>query len=130
MLTVVNVSCNQLLATPVKPAFHFWARLQGSFGLAWGRPWQGLYLKPCQAIHTLGMRRALDVVFVDQDGMVLKWATVKPWRFYWGGRRASAALELKAGTCAAKRLSIGDRLLFREQTKRFAESIPGKEPHD
>ncbi len=115
MLTVINDSCHQLLAMPVKSACHFWSRLQGSFGLAWGRPWKGLYLKPCQAIHTLAMTHPLDVVFVDQAGMILKWATVKPWRVYWGGRRAWAALELAAGTCAAKQLAIGDRLLFKAQ---------------
>ena len=32
---------------------------------------QGLLLERCRAVHTFGMRRAIDVVFVDREGRVL-----------------------------------------------------------
>ncbi len=118
MLTVINTTRHQQLVSCIKPAWHFWARLQGCFSLAWGQPWQGIHLQPCRSIHTLAMSRSLDVVFVDQDGYVLKWKTVKPWRLYFGGAKAWAALELPAGTCQAKQIGTGDRLIFMEQAGR------------
>ncbi len=60
---------------------------------------QGLCLQPCRAVHTLGMRRAIDVVFLDRHGRVLRCVErLRPGRaaFCW---RAALAVELPAGYC-------------------------------
>ena len=60
---------------------------------------QGLLITPCGAVHTVGMRFALDLVFLDGVGRVLCCvAGVPPGRFMvWGGRHARQTLEVQAG---------------------------------
>jgi len=38
------------------------------------------FIKPCNSIHTFFMAYAIDVLFVDINGCVLKQETVKPYR--------------------------------------------------
>ena len=71
-----------------------------------------LLIAPCEAIHTFGMRFAIDVVFLSRDRRVVKVAhNVKPWRIAFC-LRAHSALELPAGTAAKTRTQSGDRLDF------------------
>lgn len=57
-----------------------------------------LLLDPCGAIHTIGMRFALDLVFLDADGRVVGVRRdVRPGRMAWGGWRARTTLEAAAG---------------------------------
>jgi uncharacterized membrane protein (UPF0127 family) len=59
----------------------------------------GLALRPCNSIHMFFMRFALDVVFVDGDGRVLRvLESIRPWRASTFVRGAKAAVELPAGT--------------------------------
>lgn len=59
----------------------------------------GLLIVPCRAIHTVGMRFALDLIFMDGAGRVLRSvAGVPPGRIMvWGGLRARQTLEVQAG---------------------------------
>lgn len=51
-------------------ALSYWSRLRG---LLFTKPHAGLLvLCPCRSIHTVGMKYALDVAFVDGTGMVLR----------------------------------------------------------
>jgi hypothetical protein len=57
----------------------------------------GLWILPCNSVHTCWMRYAIDVVFVDTRGVVMKVVPMlKPWRMA-GCRGACATLELRAG---------------------------------
>ena len=57
----------------------------------------GLWIVPCNSVHTFWMRYAIDVVFVDARGVVMKVVPMlKPWRMA-GCRGARATLELRAG---------------------------------
>jgi uncharacterized protein len=75
---------------------------------------QGLWIVPCEGIHTFGMKFAIDVVFLDRKKKVLK---VRP---DMGRRRISlcllahSVLELPAGTAAASAVQQGDTLEFEE----------------
>ena len=75
---------------------------------------QGLWIVPCEGIHTFGMKFAIDVVFLDRKKKVMK---VRP---DMGRRRISlsllahSVLELPAGTAAATGLRKGDELEFEE----------------
>ena len=58
----------------------------------------------------VGMRFAIEAVFVDRDMYVLKVMDVlPPWRMAFA-RRARGVLELAAGEAAARGIEIGDRL--------------------
>jgi uncharacterized protein len=60
----------------------------------------GLWIKPCNAVHMWGMRYAIDVLFLDGTGRVLKRVDgLKPWRAS-ACNGARVALELRAGLAA------------------------------
>lgn len=66
-----------------------------------------LLIVPARSIHTFGMRRPIDVVFLDADLRVVKVVPrLRPNRLA-TARRAVAVLELVAG---ATTLRPGDRL--------------------
>jgi uncharacterized membrane protein (UPF0127 family) len=70
----------------------------------------GLLISPCNSVHTLGMRYAIDVLFLGADGEVLKLVpALKPLRAA-GCRGAKSTLELRAGLAAELGLRVGMRL--------------------
>ena len=83
----------------IEVARGWWGRARGLLGRSGLPPGHGLLLNPCRAIHTLGMRFAIDVVFLDATGRVVRVCRdVPPGRWMVrGGRDAVATLELAAG---------------------------------
>jgi uncharacterized membrane protein (UPF0127 family) len=62
----------------------------------------GLVLTPCNSVHTWFMRFAIDVLFIDGAGTVLRAVrTMRPFQLAWGGFRAKTTIELPAGTLDA-----------------------------
>ena len=69
-----------------------------------------LLLRPAKSVHTIGMRFAIDVVFLARDGEVVKVVpSLRPWRTA-AARRAKAVLELPAGEADRRRIRPGIRL--------------------
>lgn len=104
------MTLDRQILTEIKVADTWLSRLRGLLGSAALLPRQGLLLSPCNSIHTAAMQYALDVVFLAQDGTILKLVTqLPPWRgaVCW---RARSTLELGAGTAAELGLAIGQRL--------------------
>jgi uncharacterized protein len=66
-----------------------------------------LLIVPARSVHTFGMRRPIDVVFLDADLCVVKIVRALPPRRVASARGAVAALELVAGSTT---LRPGDRL--------------------
>lgn len=61
------------------------------------RAGSGLLIPGCRSVHTFGMRFAIDVAFLDSDGVVIsRRLGVRPRRIV-ADRRASAVLEVPAG---------------------------------
>lgn len=86
------------------------ARLRGLLGKDRLAPGDGLLIRPAASIHTFFMRFAIDAVFLDGEGRVLRVAAdLAPWRAA-SRRGARAVLELAAGECARRGLKVGDRL--------------------
>jgi uncharacterized membrane protein (UPF0127 family) len=56
----------------------------------------GLLIPRCAAVHTFGMRFALDIHFLDQDGTVLSTRLAVPPRRFVAQRGAVAVLEVPA----------------------------------
>ena len=74
------------------------ARLLGLAGLRRLPPHAGLLLPRTRSIHTCGMRFALDLVWLDGDGRVVRLdRAVPPWRMR-SCRAARAVVELPSGT--------------------------------
>jgi hypothetical protein len=78
---------------------------------------QGLWIWPCEAIHTFGMRFPIDVLFLDRKKKVLKvksdMVRGRISACFW----AHSVLELPAGQAAAARTEAGDQLEFEEWTE-------------
>ena len=71
---------------------------------------EGLLLTPCKAVHTVGMRFPIDLIFIDRDGRAVRIVpALAPWRIAMSAR-AKAVIELAAGTAAAADIRIGDML--------------------
>ncbi|NHZ88130.1 DUF192 domain-containing protein [Massilia sp. CCM 8733] len=94
----------------IKVARSFGARLAGLLGRRALAPDEALLLAPCSNMHTFFMRFAIDVVFLDSDGLILAiHRGVKPWRVR-AMRRAHACLELAGGGALRAGLTVGQRL--------------------
>lgn len=72
----------------------------------------GLLLSAAYAVHTLGMRFAIDVVFLSRQMRVVALAPlVQPWRVLLAPRGTGRVLELAAGQIAATGLKTGTFIL-------------------
>lgn len=91
-----------------------WERLRGLLARPPLTAGQALLIDPCPSVHTLGMRYALDLVFLGPDFHVLKQVSrLRPLR--WAGcPGARATLELAPGTLATLGLNTGDPLQWRK----------------
>lgn len=76
---------------------------------------EGAMLLPrCRSVHTLGMRFAIDVAFLDSGGRVVALvAPMLPWRLGRARLRARQILEAEAGAFARWQLALGDVLEVR-----------------
>ena len=89
------------------------ARLRGLLGAAPLRAGAGLLLPGEWAVHGVGMRRPIDVVFIDRDGCVLAIRPLRPGAIAWHFG-AAGTLELRQGEAARLGLFPGCALAARE----------------
>jgi uncharacterized membrane protein (UPF0127 family) len=75
---------------------------------------EGLWIIPCEAVHTFGMRFAIDVVYLNKKKVVLKirHSMVRSRMSFC--LIADSVLELPAGTCEATGTTPGDQLSVEE----------------
>ncbi len=74
----------------------------------------GMLIAPCGSIHTFFMRFAIDAVFLDSKGSIVKIVQhLAPCRLAVSGRAASV-LELAAGQAAAAGMASGDHLIWEQ----------------
>ena len=84
----------EVLGVTVPVASDPLARLLGLAWLSRERAGEGLLLPRCRSIHTAGMRFALDLLFLDEEGALLRVEReIGPMRIV-SERRASAVLEI------------------------------------
>lgn len=101
-----------LFAVATRPVGHC-ARLRGLVGRRTLGPDEAWWFKRCAAIHTLGMRFAIDVVHLDAAGRVVRvHSRLKParWSAAINGRHV---VELAAGGAARLAIHLGQVLRFR-----------------
>ncbi|GLY27095.1 DUF192 domain-containing protein [Kineosporia sp. NBRC 101731] len=70
----------------------------------------GLVLRPGSSVHTIGMRFAIDVVYVRRDGTVLAVVTMVPQRVGLPRLRSGWILETEAGRAAGWGIAPGRHL--------------------
>jgi uncharacterized protein len=70
-----------------------------------------LWIKPCNSIHTFGMKFSIDALFLDKKWRVVGLAKdLRPNRVSRIYTRASSVIEFPAGTLAATDTAAGDQL--------------------
>ena len=72
-----------------------------------------LVLEPCSWIHTVGMRTAIDVVYVANDCTVLSTSHMRPWRVGPLTRSARFIVEAAPGSIERWNVKPGDKLEIR-----------------
>jgi uncharacterized membrane protein (UPF0127 family) len=71
---------------------------------------QGLWIVPCEAVHTFGMKFPIDVLFLDKKRKVLKIRKDMGKRRFAISLFAHSVLELPAGMAEASGTLPGDQL--------------------
>lgn len=75
-------------------------------------PGQGLWIVPCESVHTFFMKFPIDLVYVDKRRKVRKVRNRVPaWRLS-ACLSAHSVVELPAGTAERSGTQVGDELVF------------------
>jgi uncharacterized membrane protein (UPF0127 family) len=108
----VNLTRQTILADRAKVADDAATRNKGLLGRNGLDPGEGLWITPCEAVHTFFMRFAIDLVYVDRHKQVRKVRShVTPWQMS-ACLSAHSIVELPSGTVHATQTKPGDRLEF------------------
>jgi hypothetical protein len=96
----------------VEVASSLWSRMRGLLGRPAPLPGSCLLIETCGSVHTIGMRYALDLVFVDKNWRVTRVVgNVTPGHFWvWGGWGAVRALETSVGWLELEKIGVGMQL--------------------
>ncbi len=111
-LQVVNVTRRTQLAISVEVAGNGPRRAKGLLGRPGLGPGEGMWIVPCEAVHTIGMQFPIDLVYLDRKHRVRKVrSSVAPWRLS-ACLSAHSVIELSAGAIRKTRTEPGDVLEF------------------
>ncbi len=104
----VNVTKGTALATKLELAGTGDTRRKGLLGRSGMAQGEGLWIAPCESVHTFFMRFAIDLVYLDRQRKVKKVrSNVGPWRLS-ACFSAHSVLELPVGTIRASQTECGD----------------------
>jgi hypothetical protein len=125
-LTVKNVTRQTVLATSLEVANTGPNRNKGLLGRDGLDTGGGLWIVPCESVHTFFMRFAIDLVYLDRRNRVRKVrSAVGPWRVS-ACLTAHSILELPAGVVLSSQTQKGDTIEFLSTS--LSESQPEQMP--
>lgn len=108
-----NATRGRVLGDAIGEAETFLARLRGLIGIRGLDAGEGLWIHPCNSIHSFGMRFPFDALFLDAQGRVVgacsRFRRNRVSRIYPGAR---GVLELPAGTIETTGTGVGDAIVF------------------
>jgi uncharacterized protein len=109
-ISVHNVTRNTLLASAAEIADRGATRRKGLLGRSELRQGEGLWIVPCESVHTIGMQFAIDLIYLDRNKRVRKLrSSVGAWRMS-ACLTAHSVLELPSGTIERTETRAGDQL--------------------
>jgi hypothetical protein len=119
-LKVLNCTRQTVLGTSIEVADRGATRRKGLLGRSSLPSGEGIWIVPCESVHTFWMKFPIDLVYLDRDKKVKKVRSrVVPWRLS-ACLSAHSVLEFASGTIDSTRTMPGDRLEF----------FPASEPSD
>lgn len=105
-----NETRGKPLATRLELADNAYTRRKGLLGRDGLAPGAGLWIFPCESVHTFAMRFAIDLVYLDRKSVVKKVrSNVPPGRIS-ACLTAHSVIELPSGTVAATGTQRGDQV--------------------
>jgi hypothetical protein len=109
---VHNTTRSTVLATMAEVADRGATRRKGLLGRTGLQDGGGLWIVPCESVHTIGMQFPIDLVYLDRKHRVKKVrGGVPSWRLS-GCLTAHSILELPAGTIERTQTRAGDQILL------------------
>ena len=109
---ISNLTRASVLARSVEVADHGATRRRGLLGRKELSQEEGLWIVPCESVHTFGMQFPIDLIYLDRNKQVKKVrSNVPPWRLS-ACLSAHSILELASGTIIKTQTMPGDRLEF------------------
>ena len=112
MLRIRNITRNTVLASSADVADTSKKRRTGLLRHTSLPEGEGLWIAPCEGVHTVGMKFPIDVLFLNKTRKVLKIRkAMQPFRLALC-LRADSVLELPAGTTEKTDTAPGDQLMF------------------
>jgi uncharacterized protein len=111
-LRVMNVTRSTELASKAEVAKSGGKRSKGLLGRKGLTAGEGMWILPCEAIHTFFMQFAIDLVYLDRRHRIRKVvSSVPPWRLS-ACLSAYSVLELPSGTVHNSQSRPGDLIEF------------------
>lgn len=110
LVAIWNVTRNTKIADRVEIAGSNVKRSKGLLGRKGLEPGGGMWIVPCEAVHTFFMRFSIDLIYLDKKCRVRKIRSAVPaWRLS-ACLSAHSVLELPVGTIIESRTEQGDLL--------------------
>jgi uncharacterized membrane protein (UPF0127 family) len=111
-LQVKNLTRQTILANCLEVADSGPKRNKGLLGRKGLSPGEGMWILPCESVHTFGMQFPIDLVYLDRKHQIRKVrSNVRPWRIS-ACLSAHSVIELPSGTVHATESKPGDTLEF------------------
>ena len=112
LVRVSNLTRKTVLATRTEVADQGAKRRRGLLGREQLQAGEGLWILPCEAVHTFGMQFPIDLVYLDRKNRVKKIRRdVPPCRLS-ACFSAHSVLELASGTINDTQTKCGDTIEF------------------
>ena len=128
LYSVINKTRGTCLASKTELVRSILKRMKGLIGRSADAFSQGtgLWIVPCNGIHTFGMRYPIDVAYLESKERVLRvYHRLAPFRLAALMLNAQSVLELPAGTLGETQTEVGDVLEIRSVE---TETLAGRPP--
>lgn len=113
-LTATNVETGAIVANHVHVAARRVDRAIGLLSRRCFNPGEGLLITPCRGVHTWGMRFTIDLVALDEEGVVVDAvAGLAPWRIRLPRRGGVNVLELPEGSLSRSNTQVGHHIALK-----------------
>ena len=110
---VFNLTRQSFVSLGVSPADTHMSRLRGLLGRMRLRSDEGLWIVPCQGIHTIGLLFPIDVIYLDGNQRVIHVIEhLGPFRVSSIRIRSHSVLQLPTRAIYSSNTQIGDQLMI------------------
>lgn len=111
MKKIIIKKNSQIITDNARRADNFFTRFKGLMFVKEIEDNYALHITPCNQIHMLNMRFALDVIYLSENGRVVKIdENVQPGRICKTVKPAESVIEMKAGAAEKFGICQGDKL--------------------